>query len=213
MKTPLLLLGAGGHCRSCLEAIEAVKLHRVLGILDRAERVGDTVFGYSVVGTDADLRKWAGRGTGTEFLDTFGHIEDPDPRRRLFETARRAGLKPATLISPLASVSRHAQVGEGTVVLAGAVINAGARVGRNVIVNSQALIEHDSEIGDHAHIATRATVNGGCKVGAASFLGSGAVMVQGVQIVERCVVGALSLVRKDVMEPGRYAGIPLRRLL
>jgi len=43
MKAGLVLVGGGGHCRSCLDLLAHAGAQPVLGILDRAARKGATI--------------------------------------------------------------------------------------------------------------------------------------------------------------------------
>lgn len=85
---------------------------------------------------------------------------------------------------------------------------AGARIGSGCIINTFVNVEHDALIGDNCHISTGAMVNGDCKVGECSFLGSQSVMVNGTSIISGCIIGAGSVVRKDILEKGIYSGNP-----
>ncbi len=211
MKTrrPVLLVGAGGHCRAVIDALEAEGSYSIQGLLDPHLAEGAEIFGYKVLGGDDVLEAW--RGRAVQILITVGQLKNATTRRGLREKTLALGFEFATVISPKALVSERATVGPGTVVLPGAVVNAGARIGCNVILNSQSLVEHDAVIGDDTHIATGAIVNGTCRVGDRCLIGSGAVLLQGVSVASDCVVGALSLVRKNLDQPGIYAGNPLRR--
>ena len=40
----LLLLGGGGHCKSCIEVIEAEANFTIAGILDAADKVGQDIY-------------------------------------------------------------------------------------------------------------------------------------------------------------------------
>jgi acetyltransferase-like isoleucine patch superfamily enzyme len=51
-------------------------------------------------------------------------------------------------------------------------------------------------------------VNGNCIVGSETFLGSQSVMINGIEITNGCVVGAGSLVRKNLTQKGIYSGNP-----
>ena len=53
--TSLILLGAGGHAKSCINLIESIESFSIQGILGRKEEVGDDLLGYKVIGTDNDL--------------------------------------------------------------------------------------------------------------------------------------------------------------
>lgn len=183
----ILLVGAGGHARACIDVIEQEDRFAVTGLLGTAGEVGTRICGYEVIGADDDLVALA-RKVGRAVV-TVGQIKTADVRIRLFEKLGEAGCERPAIVSPHAYVSRHSTVGEGSIVMHGAIVNAGVRVGRNCILNSQSLVEHDSEIGDHCHIATAAAVNSGVRIGNASFIGSQSSIRQGISIGDRCVVG------------------------
>lgn len=195
MSTPILLVGAGGHARSCIDVIESVSSYAIGGLIGRAEEVGTTVFGYSVVGTEADLPRL--RGGHSHALVGVGQLKTAAPREKLFSLLVENGFTLPAVVSRRAYVSPRATLGAGTIVMHGAVVNAGARIGQNCIVNSQALVEHDVEVGDHCHVSTGARVNGGVTVGRGTFIGSGSTIMQGVRIGERCVVAMGVSARRD----------------
>jgi sugar O-acyltransferase (sialic acid O-acetyltransferase NeuD family) len=183
----ILLAGAGGHARACIDVIEQEGRFTIVGLLGHASEVGTKIFGYPVLGTEADLPALA--DTSTHAIVTVGQIKTAEPRIRLFTLLERNGWRLPTIVSPRAHVSAHAALGAGTIVMHGAIVNAGAVVGRNCILNSQSLVEHDSAIDDHCHISTAAAINSGVRVGSATFVGSNSCVRQGVRIGERCVIG------------------------
>lgn len=181
MSKPLILLiGGGGHCHSVIDVLELQGQYQIYGIVDTPDKVGSTVLGYPVLGADKDLPQLFEKCAHA--IISVGHIQSSALRVKLFNAAKKAGFTLPTIVSPLAYVSKHAQLGEGTVVMHHALINANARIGQNCIINSKALVEHDATIGDHCHIATAAVVNGGVVVGDNTFIGSNSVTVQGVQV-------------------------------
>jgi len=184
---PILLLGAGGHARACIDVIEQQNLFAVSSLVGRSDEVGGTVLGYPVLGTDDDLPRLL-RGH-SHALIAVGQIKTAEPRIRLFDSLVQAGCTVPVIVSPRAYVSRHATLGAGTIVMHGAIVNAGAVVGRNCIINSQSLVEHDAIIGDHCHIATAAAINSGARIGSATFIGSNSCVRQRVGIGEGCVIG------------------------
>lgn len=183
----ILLVGAGGHARACIDVIEAHGQFEIAGLVGQPHEVGGTVLGYAVLGHDENLPELV-----TQYrraLVTVGQIETATPRALIFERLVRLGCECPAIISPRGYVSRHATIGAGTIVMHGAVVNAAARVGRNVIINSHALVEHDAEVGDHCHVSTGALVNGGVRVGDRTFVGSGTSVRQGIVIGSDCVIG------------------------
>lgn len=186
-KTPILLIGAGGHARACIDVIEQEGRFVVAGLVGRPDEVGTQIFGYSVLGTDKDLSVLLGDYANA--LITIGQIKTPEPRIRLFTLMEQLGYQFPKVISPRAYVSSHSSLGDGTIVMHGAVVNAGAIVGRNCIINSQSLVEHDCVIADHCHIATSATINSGVHIGTGTFIGSGSSVRQSLKIGENCLIG------------------------
>ena len=186
-QAPILLVGAGGHARACIDVIEQEGRFAVAGVVGLPNEVGTRTLGYPVLGTDADLP--ALLGDYASALISVGQIKTPEPRMRLFNLLEQSGSALPTIVSPRAHVSKHAKVGAGTIVMHGAVVNAGAVVGRNCIINSLALVEHDAVIGDHCHVATAAAINSGVHIGAGTFIGSNSSVRQCVSIGERCLIG------------------------
>jgi len=185
--TPILLIGAGGHARACIDVLEQQGRFTVAGLVGRSEELGMRVLSYPVLGTDADLSRLL-RDCAVALV-AVGQLKTPVPRMRLFELLVDYGCELPVIVSPRAYVSRHAVVGAGSIVMHGATVNAGASVGRNCIINSHSLIEHDCVIGDHCHVATAAAINSGVRIGDATFIGSNSTVRQLVQIGERCVIG------------------------
>jgi sugar O-acyltransferase (sialic acid O-acetyltransferase NeuD family) len=183
----ILLLGAGGHARSCIDVIEQEGRYTVEGLVGLPQELGSHVLGYPVLGSDGDLPDLLPRFP--RVLVAVGQIKSPEARMKLHALLEAGGCSLPVIVSPRAYVSAHAKIGNGTIVMHGAVINAGVSIGRNCIINSRAVVEHDAEVGDHCHIATAAVINGDVSIGTGSFIGSNACVRQGIRVAERCVVG------------------------
>lgn len=204
MKPSLILVGAGGHARSCIDVLECLDAFAIAGCVGVEREVGAFVAGYPILFTDAEFERRASEFS--RVLIALGQLRTPDPRISLFDRLSSLGCAFPPVISPRAYVSRRAIIGDGTIVMHGAVVNAHARIGRNCIVNSNALVEHDAVVDDHCHVATAAVLNGGVRVGSGSFVGSGALVLQGVSIGKRCVIAMGCSVRKDCEDGSFVSG-------
>ena len=196
MKDEVILIGGGGHCRACIDVIERGRVFGIKGILDVEEHVGDSVLGYPVIGVDRDIPVMVAGGYW--FLIALGQIRTPEKRVRLFDTLKHNGARLATVVSPSASVSPHADLGEGTIVMHGAQVGPCAHIGSNCIVNTCAVVEHDTVVESHCHIAPGAVVNGGVHVQARTFIGSQAMVREGVLIGDSSFIGAGCRVKDNV---------------
>lgn len=208
MKQSLVLIGGGGHCRSCIDVIESTGMWEIAGIISPDGVQGKAVLGYPILGEDRDLPTWI--GTFKNVLVTVGQLALPAQRRRLVALAESAGASFPVIISPNAHVSRHAKIDRGTIIMHGAIVNAGAQIGANAIINTQALIEHDVTVGDFVHVSTGAIVNGSAAIGHDCFLGSHSTTREAAKVVAGSRLGAGCVVARDITIPGLYVGIPAR---
>ena len=202
---PILLVGAGGHARACIDVIEQQGRFAIAGLVGMPHEVGTSVLGYPVVGTDSDL--FALRQQSSNALVTLGQIKTSDHRMRLFESLMQAGFSLPPILSPRAYISRHASVGEGTILMHGALVNAGASVGRNCILNTHAIVEHDVVIEDHCHVSTTTVINSGVHVGAGTFIGSNSTLRELIRVGQKSLIGMGQRVLSDVEDGSRVLNL------
>lgn len=205
-KAKIILIGAGGHCKACIDVVEQTGKYSIAGILDDHVPAGTTVNGYPVIGGDSEIAGLA--ASGHEFLITVGQIKSGRIRQRIAAQLEACQAKLATVIALGAYVSRHAEIGEGSIVMHGAFINAAVKIGRFCILNTACIIEHDTQIGAYCHISTMAAINGNCRVGDGVFVGSNATISNQVAIVAESIVGAGAVVVRDITAAGTYVGNP-----
>jgi len=209
-KTPLLLIGGGGHCASVIDVIESTNLYHIVGIVE-AKGVEQTEFmGYPIVGTDDQLESLIKQTP--HCLITIGQLKTAELRKKLYEAVIAFGGTLPVIISPLAHVATRTDIGAGTVVMHYALVNSLASVGENCIINNYASIEHGSSLGAHTHLSTRATLNGDCKIGQGCFIGASSTVLQGLTIVSETLIGAGALVTKDIAQKGTFIGSPAHPL-
>ncbi len=190
----IILIGAGGHCNSCIDVIELEKKYKIIGLIDKKAKIRNQK--YKILGSDNDLKIFLSK-TNLAHI-TLGQIKNLDKREKIFNNLKKIGFKLPRIISPLAYVSPFAKIGEGTIVMHGAIVNRGAVIGNNTIINTKALVEHDANVGNNCHLATRSTINGGCHLGNNSFIGSHAVIQQNIKIGKNCFVNANLFINKDM---------------
>ena len=139
-------------------------------------------------------------------------IGDNMARSRLFEAVRACGEQVITAVHPTAAIARTARLEAGVVVCAGAVVNGATRVGANAILNTSCSVDHDNVIGAHAHIAPGAHLGGTVTVEEGAFIGIGAVVIPQRTIGTWAVVGAGTVVTRDIPSHVTAVGVPARVL-
>lgn len=115
-----------------------------------------------------------------------------------------------TAIHPLATISPTAKIGEGTVVMAGAVINADAIIGKHCIINTGATVDHDCVVEDYCHIAPGTHISGATHIGEGTWVGVGSSVIQCLNIGKNCMIGAGSVVVKNIPDNVTAYGCPAK---
>jgi sugar O-acyltransferase (sialic acid O-acetyltransferase NeuD family) len=176
----IIILGAGGHCRSLIDVIELENRFKIAGIVDNELQIGDKILDYEVIGNDNDLKEL--RQKYKYAIIGVGQIKTPKIRIKLFKMLQNLDFIFTVIISPRAYVSKYAKIEDGSVIMHDALINVNAKIGKNCIINTKALIEHDAIIEDNCHISTGAIINGGTKVKQNTFVGSNSVTKEYIEI-------------------------------
>ena len=203
-KSPLVIIGCGGHAISCIDVIEQENKFEIVGLIGCAGTNDGGIYRYPMIGFDNELESLV-RSYPNAFIG-IGQIKSSHARYEFYEKLISIGYELPTIISPSAYVSPHAEVGKGSIVMHGAIINAGAIVGKNCIINSKALIEHGAIVGDHCHISTGSKVNGDVRIGYGSFIGSSACIKEGAYIGNNCIVGMGLAVRHNLPDNTLFVG-------
>jgi len=208
MNLPIILLGAGGHAKVLLEALQLCQAN-VIGATDPdPQKEGMKLLGVPIIGTDEILCGYS--PAQVRLVNGLGSTSLTAARTHLFKKFKGEGFAFASVVHPAAVLARDVCLGEGTQIMAGVVVQPGVVLGQNVIVNTRASVDHDSHIGDHCHLAPGVTLSGQVSVGEGTHLGTGAVVIQGVQIGNHCVVGAGSLVLRDIPDGVTAYGSPAK---
>lgn len=203
MSKSVVIIGASGHGKVIADIIVNSD-DKVLGFLDDADDVqGKKIIGFPVLGKIADYDNYR----DCEFVIAIGN---PYIREKI---SNELPVKWYTAIHPTAVISSlDVEIGEGTVIMANAVVNPSARIGKHCIINTGAIVEHDNILEDYVHLSPNVTLAGIVKVGKSTHIGAGSCTKQVLNIASDCIIGAGSVIVKDITESGTYVGVPARKI-
>ena len=175
------LFGASGHAKVIIDILDSQGI-AVEGIFDDNKEI-KKILDYQVDESSMD----------SPLIICIG---DNKIRRKLVE--RFAAFEFGKAIHATAQLSKYASVGEGTVMMHGAIVQASSVVGKHCIINTGASVDHDCTIEDFVHLSPQVTLCGNVHIGEGTHIGAGTVVLPGVSIGKWCVVGAGSVVAKDL---------------
>lgn len=205
MKNKLIIIGASGHGKVVADiAIKMNKWQRIV-FLDDDESIKISM-GLEVIGKTVEAF------TYKDEVDFFVAIGNNATREKIQEKLIDEGLNVVSLIHPSAVIGADVKIGIGSVVMAGVVINSSTRIGKGCIINTSCSLDHDNMIEDYVHISPGVNMAGTVKVCNGSWLGIGSVVSNNVNICSGCKVGAGAVVVKNIIEPGTYVGVPVRKI-
>jgi len=193
----IILFGAGGHCKSCIEIIENSSEYIIEYILDINPIKKKIHKKYKII----NEKKFKTFKASVKFgFVTLGQIKSYLNRKEIFDKLEKNNFRIPTLISSNSYISKYSKINKGSIIMNFAYIGPSVKVGKNCIINNRALIEHDSTIKDHCHISTGAIVNGNVKVGSGTFIGSGVILKNGISIGKNCIIGAGSIIKTNIKD-------------
>lgn len=189
----ILVLGAGEHSRVVIDAIEKQGAHEIVGVIDPRLKVGTSVLGYPVLGTEDDLPRLGFRAGLVAINDNF---------RRHAVVQKVLSLVPdfqfVSAIHPSAILGRDVTIGAGSMVLAGTNLSTGVILGEHVVVNSRASVDHDTVLEAFTSVGPGAILAGNILVKRGAVIALGAKIIQRIEIGEHALVGAGALVVRNI---------------
>jgi len=192
----LVIWGASGHAMVIADIIRLKGEYQIIGFLDNVnlQRRSSLFLGIPILGGEEQLDRLRELGVDHLILG-FGNC---DARLRLAELIKTKGFQLVSAIHPGSIIASDTTIKSGTMIAAGAVINPGSVIGENVIINTSASVDHDCAIGDGVHICPGVHLGGNVFVGRAAWVGIGSCVKDHISIGSGSLIGAGSVVVKDI---------------
>lgn len=197
----LAIYGAGGHGRVVADTASALGWQEII-FYDEAWPQHQKNSIWPVVGGFRNLLIDLPQFNGV--IVAFG---DCVVRLERTRELRQANAPIISLIHPKAYVSENAILGLGSVVFAGAVVNIEANIGEACIINTGSTVDHDCILGPGVHVCPGAHISGGVEIGEASWIGVGSCVRHSIKIGANAIIGAGSVIVKDVPKGVTMIGI------
>lgn len=118
------------------------------------------------------------------------------------------------MIEENVTIGNSVQIDYNSILKMNSVLGDGVTIKHNVIVGTGVVVGNNTFVGPGS-ILLRFVPNAEsrpCSIGANVFIGAGVMVLPGVKVCDDAIIGAGSIVTKDISEPGTYIGNPARLL-
>jgi UDP-N-acetylbacillosamine N-acetyltransferase len=200
----LYIFGYSGHAYVVIESALALG-YEIKGYFDITEAIVNPYqIPYMGFENEFDLKHIVGTNL------VFPTVGDNGLRAQLVALFQSLELTQLSIVDPSAMVSPSAKIGNSTYVGKVSIINAQTQIGAGVIINSGAIVEHECRIADGCHVAPGATLCGNVNIGESSLIGANSIVRPSLNIANDVVLGAGSVLLRDIIEPGVWFGNPAK---
>lgn len=207
MKPRILVFGSGGHACSIIDAIESQGKYEIFGLVDSFRNKGEHVHGCSVLGSEVDLpliyRSHNLQGIVIAIGDNFARSE---MHSKLLSVLPEAVFP--VVVHRSAVISPYAHLHQGAVIMAGSIVNSKAEIGEFCIVNTGSVIEHECILGSCVSVGPNACLGGRAIVLDRSAVMLGTSVAHGIEIGHDSIVGAGSVIIRNVPSNVVVVGAP-----
>lgn len=207
----IVIIGASGHAKVVIDIIEQQKKYRIVGLIDSFKDKDTTLYEYAVLGTEHDIPTLQ-----KEYKISGGIIAIGDNCTRLKMQSKITAIAPTfnfyTAIHPNAVIGKNVTINNGTVVMAGVIINSDASIGSHCIINTKSSVGHDVIVNDFSSIAPGVSIGGETIIGTCTAISIGCSILERITIGDNCVIGAGSVVNKNIDNNILAFGIPARKI-
>lgn len=205
MYNSIAIIGYSGHAYVVLDACRKANL--TVKYYCEQYKVERNPFDLEYLGNESDkLFDW-------NKVDAFIlGIGDNTIRQRVSDLIIAKGKTILNVIHPSAVIGEFVEMSYGIFVGANTTINTLSYIGCNCIINTNAVVEHDCILGSNVHIAPGVVLAGQVIIGDLSFIGANSVVIPSRKIGNNVIVGAGSVVLKDIKENQKWVGVPAKRI-
>jgi sugar O-acyltransferase (sialic acid O-acetyltransferase NeuD family) len=138
-------------------------------------------------------------------------IGNPLVKRKIIGAVNNPLVHYPVLIHPnVVHGKENVSIGEGSIICAGNILTVDIEVGKHVILNLSCTVGHDTIIGDYCSFMPSVNISGEVKLDECVYVGTGAKIINQLEIGADTIVGAGAVVAKTLPPRCTAVGIPAK---
>lgn len=205
----IAIIGAGGFGREVMTIIKDInkieKKYEFVGFFDDGFQKDTLINGYPILGGLSDINKLEER------LAIVIAIGDPKTKAKIHQLITNDLIEYPNIIHPGALISEDfVEMGIGNIVTAGCIITCNIKIENFVILNLMCTVGHDTTIKSYASFMPSVNISGEVVIHEKVYVGTGAKIINLLEIGESTIVGAGAVVSKTLPPNCTAVGIPAK---
>lgn len=141
----------------------------------------------------------------------FVAMGDPKWRKYYADIIEKKGGHFTTIIGKDARVFPTATIGEGSFISPWSIISDNVIIGKHAIIHGFSTLGHDAKVGDFSTLEACCFLGGYSEVGSGSTMHVRSTLIRHKKIGNNVVVGACSLVIRNVKDETHVFGVPAKK--
>lgn len=204
----IAIVGSGGFAREILTLINDInrqsKKFEVVGFIGPDKN--QSIHGFHVIGTDEEINDT------TEPISLVLAVGEPNLKEKIKSKYTNPLVTFPTLIHPSVIIgdSKSVSIGQGCIICAGCILTIDITLRDYVTLNLQCTVGHDTIINNFASFMPSVNISGEVNVGKGVYVGTGAKIINQLEIGENTIVGAGAVVAKSLPANCTAVGVPAK---
>ncbi len=205
----IVIVGAGGFGREVKMLIDQINSienkYEFLGFYDDGIQKGTVINHHKVLGSIDEL----------SYIDYEINIVlaigSPDIKRKIVEKLINPLISFPTLIHPSVIIGdEFVSIGKGCIICAGNIITCNIDIKDFIILNLMCTVGHDTVINSFSSFMPSVNISGEVVIYEEVYVGTGAKIINQLEIGKKTIVGAGAVVSKTLPENCTAVGIPAK---
>lgn len=208
----IVIIGAGGVGRETALIIEDInevnKEWNLLGFVDDNDDIqGSNINGYEVLGNLSFLENY------NKEIYVVCAIANYNIKKMIIEKLKKnINIKYATLIHPSTKINNTVEIGEGCIVYQNVILTSNIFIGNHIIISPRCGIGHDVKVENYCSLLWNVSASGNVLIKEGALLGSASTIIQGLTVGKGSIIGAGTVVIRDIEDNITVVGNPARMI-
>lgn len=204
----IAIVGSGGFAREVLALINDINkqspIYEFIGFVDSDK--SKKIHFYPTIGNDDDVNMFI------EPLSLVIAVGEPELKKKIRNKYTNPLIDFPTLIHPsvLIGDKNSVHIGEGCVICAGCIMTTNIEINNFVTLNLMCTVGHDTIIGNYSSFMPSVNISGEVKINESVYVGTGAKIINQLEIGKYTTVGAGAVVVKSLPVNCTAVGVPAK---